>query len=369
MRYIYKDDGVVKYIKSEHYNATFNRINGEFLRWGKTYDDDPDLCYFGPELLDIEISSGQCSGNCPFCYKSNESSLPNKYMGFDRFKQLFDTLPPTVNQIAFGITDLDSNPDFWRIMEYSKENGVIPNYTCNGKMVDEHVAEKTAELCGAVAVSYYDKNTCHDAVNHFVKAGVTQVNIHFMLAEETINNAHELIDDISTDERLKGLYGLIFLQYKPHGRGISNFTPIMDLNNFNKMLKYAESKQVSYGFDSCTTPIYLKTIENTAEYQQKLIYVEPCESGLFSYYCNADGEFFPCSFMEGEGEWKTGISSDGVNDFVSEIWYHPRIVAWRDKLINSSKSCNCEQSRVCRSCPHYDAITVCKIDKIQLEVI
>jgi len=57
-----------KYCRSEDYNYNFDKETGFFARWGKTKEDDPDYSPFGPEILDLEISSGgDCLGNCPFC--------------------------------------------------------------------------------------------------------------------------------------------------------------------------------------------------------------------------------------------------------------------------------------------------------------
>jgi len=58
--------------KSCGYNMIFRKITpagdpfGELIRWGKTWDEDPQLSP-GPEIADIEISSGNCSSNCYFC--------------------------------------------------------------------------------------------------------------------------------------------------------------------------------------------------------------------------------------------------------------------------------------------------------------
>ena len=66
-----------KRVRSEYYNYDFNKETGFFARWGKTFTDDPKLSPFGPEILDIEISVGECSGNCSFCYKLNVSVVVN----------------------------------------------------------------------------------------------------------------------------------------------------------------------------------------------------------------------------------------------------------------------------------------------------
>lgn len=60
-------------IRSEAYNFDFNPHTGFFARWGKTPKDDPAFSPFGPEILDLEISSGgDCLGNCPFCLPAGE---------------------------------------------------------------------------------------------------------------------------------------------------------------------------------------------------------------------------------------------------------------------------------------------------------
>ncbi|KKK77470.1 hypothetical protein LCGC14_2853300 [marine sediment metagenome] len=48
-----------------------------------------------------------------------------------------------LGQIAFGICDIKTNPDFFKMMEYAREQGVIPNYTCHGLDVTKEVAKKS----------------------------------------------------------------------------------------------------------------------------------------------------------------------------------------------------------------------------------
>ena len=91
-----------KVCQSESYNFIFNKDTGYFARWGKTKDEDPDMSPIGPEILDLEISSGgDCSGKCPFCYKCNGvNGDPTYNMTFDEFKTIFDKMPKTLTQIA-----------------------------------------------------------------------------------------------------------------------------------------------------------------------------------------------------------------------------------------------------------------------------
>ena len=161
-----QENKTVKVLSSPAYNYAFNKETGFFLRWGKTKEDDPDYSPYGPEIADIEIST-ICSGVkgvgvCKFCYKSNTPK--GTYMSFDTFEKLFAKLPKTVTQIAFGIGDINANPDMWRIFQYSRDNGVIPNVTVNGEGITDEIADKLVSLCGAVAVSVYDKNKSYDAI-------------------------------------------------------------------------------------------------------------------------------------------------------------------------------------------------------------
>ncbi len=356
-----------KYFLSENYNFIFNKDTGFFARWGKEQKDDPDYSSFGPEILDIEISKGRCSQKCRFCYKSNGSG-ESVNMSLDTFKLISRSFPKTVTQIAFGITDIHENVDFWAIMAHTKEIGVIPNYTTNGFGVTKEVAEKTAKLCGAVAISLYDKDQCYNAINEFTKAGMTQVNIHYMLCEETFDAAFELINDVHIDSRLKGLNAIVFLQYKPHGRGVGKFTSIQNIDKFKSLIEHANDTNVGIGFDSCSAPLYFKAINNEPNYKQLSEYAEPCESGLFSFYMNVEGKYFPCSFTEGENDWEEGIDGNNPENFIDDIWFNPRLISWRNNLINSSKGCKCKSSSICRNCPIF-AITSCKLNLIELEIL
>jgi len=140
----------VKKARSHGYNYNFRYSDGFFMRWGSSFDDDP-LCAPSPEILDIEIST-VCSGinnkPCSHCYKSNTSK--GKNMTFETFKIIFDKFPIILTQIAFGIGNLDANPDLWKMMEYCRNNEkniVIPNITINGWKLTEKDAGKLARVC------------------------------------------------------------------------------------------------------------------------------------------------------------------------------------------------------------------------------
>ena len=266
-----KENSIVKICRSKDYNYNFNKKVGYFERWGRTLEEDPDYAPFGPEILDMEISTicnGIGSGPCKWCYKSNTGVGEN--MSFEKFKTIFHKLPKTLTQIAFGIGDIDSNPDFFRIMDYCRNNEhnfVAPNVTITGFGLTNEYANKLASLCGAVSVSMYDpKDICYDAVKKLTDLGMKQVNIHRLVADETYEACLEVMGDAQYDERLKDLNAIVFLALKPIG----------DRNNLNKLgtekyknlIDYAFKNNIRVGFDSCSAPMFLEAVKDRDDYKE-----------------------------------------------------------------------------------------------------
>jgi hypothetical protein len=336
MSFIIHRVGNIKTFQSKKYNYIFNDSNGVLARWGETRDDDPQWSPFGPELADIEISKGKCIG-CPFCYKGNGTDQKITNMTLDQFKIILNKIgTDTLTQIAFGICDIDTNPDMWNIFEYSRKMGIIPNYTCNGFGITETIAKKTAELCGSVAVSIVNPTRTYEAIQMFVKNGCRQVNIHYMLSKQTFEQAFEVVNNV---KNISGFQAIVFLQYKPKGRNKNNFDSLLDTNYYRKLIDHCDASGVNYGFDSCSCHLYMDSIKDKPNKKLIDILVEPCESSCFSTYINCEGIFFPCSFLEGEGEWKEGLNVLTCESFNKDIWMHPKTIAWRNKLLSVNRRC------------------------------
>ena len=351
---------MIREYKSPNYNWRFDTVTGEFARWGKDLADDPPMSPYGPEILDLEISAGgDCLGNCAFCYKSNGGDKPTDNLGLSEFEVILNKMPDTLTQIAFGIMNLGTNPDFFNMMAVSRARGIIPNYTTHGLDLTEEYAKITADLCGAVAVSLVDAEKTFRAIELFTGAGMKQVNIHFMLSEQTWSRAAWLLEELRKRELNKKVNAVVFLHCKEKGRAKSTFSPLKDVAKYRTLINMAQSYEIGVGFDSCSAPMYLKTIEHSPQFKLLSMFAEPCESALFSSYINHRGEFYPCSFMEGEGDWKEGINVLTAPDFLKDVWFNPRINDWRKILLGSSVNCNCEVKAFCRSCPQYN-VTACK---------
>ena len=139
---------------------------------------------------------------------------------------------------------------------------------------------------------------------------------------------------------------------------------------YKKLVKFCLEQQVNFGFDSCSAPLFLKSIEGTEREDEFVQSAEPCEGfGMFSSYINVDGKFFPCSFCEGEGEWTKGLDALSCKSFLTDVWHSNKVKKWREIILESSKNCECKFSQSCRSCPIFN-ITSCKnwADKDEKEI-
>lgn len=331
-----------KFIRSPGYNYNFNKKTGMFIRWGETVDDDPDFSPFGPEIADIEVTticSGPAGKPCSFCYKGNTPRGTN--MTFETFVKVFNNLPSTVTQIAFGAdAGLTANPDIWRMFDFCRANGVIPNVTVAN--IDDETAKRLAAVCGGVAVSrYYNKNWCYDSVQRLVNAGMNQVNIHQMLSEETYNFALETIEDRLTDDRLDGLHAIVFLSLKQVGRGVNNKR--LSFEKFKHVIDTAMEKRVNFGMDSCSATKFIEAIRGHEHFDKINKAVEPCEALSMSMYANVEGKLFPCSFTEehawNDHDWTNGIDLTKPLDFVQDVWYDDRVTKFRCENTSCGRKC------------------------------
>lgn len=328
---------------SKPYTTIFRYDTGISIRsTAEGGDVDPTLGL--PELADIEIST-ICHGingvgTCKFCYKNNSPNGSN--MSIATFKKVFAKLPKTVCQIAFGIGSIDTCPDLWDIMQHCRDNFVVPNITVNGEGITQNIAERLGKLCGAVAVSLYDKEKTYNAVQ-LISKFCDQVNIHAVLSEETADSILEVLPEVNTDPRLKYLNAIVLLTLKKKGRATEGFTRISDAK-YGEIIKYSIDNYINIGFDSCGTCRFVDWVKknlSSDKAEELSAVIEPCESSLFSMYINVDGEFFPCSFIEGTTGWEHGIDMLGCEDFITEIWWSKKVDSFRTQVIACRDTVGC----------------------------
>ena len=347
-KYNLVDGKIVKICMGEDYNFIFDKILGNFARWGKTYEDDPEFSPVGGEILDIEVTT-ICHGIkgklCPFCYKSNTPNGTN--MSFDTFKKIIDRMPKTLTQIAFGAdSQATSNPELWKMMDYCKEIGVVPNITVAD--VSDEVAENLKKRCGAVAISRYaDKNVCYDSIDKLTRIGMNQINMHFMVSSETFDACMETLKDIKIDPRLAKLNAIVLLSLKKKGRGIG-FTPLSQ-DKYTNLINFCLENNISFGMDSCGAKKFLDAVKDHPDYDKFKVVAEPCESLIFSQFCDVNGDLYPCSFCDKIQGWEKGINIANCDSYLKDVWYNDKVIEFRHKLTS-----NCNNCHKARECPVYE---------------
>jgi hypothetical protein len=144
---------------------------------------------------------------------------------------------------------------------------------------------------------------------------------------------------------LKDLNTIVFLLLKPKGER-NHFTCIKKLDTYKALIDLAFELKARVGFDSCSASSFARSIVGRKDFDNIMLSVEPCESTLFSYYINVDGIGFPCSFTEGQPNYK-GINIKEAKDFLKDIWFNEETVNFRNKVINNKNELGC------RMCPEY----------------
>lgn len=351
------ENAEVKAVSSEDYNYWFSKVDGTFVRWGKTLEDDPTVAPIC-EILDIEVTTA-CSGvknvgskvdsPCAWCYKANTKN--GKNMSFDTFKSIIDKLFIKIDgkkciftcQLAFGVdSHATSNPDLFKMMAYCREIGIIPNITVAD--ISDETADKLVKYCGAVSVSRYaNKDICYDSVKKLTDRGLKQTNIHVLAASQSKDWIYETFQDVKTDPRLKDLNAIVLLSLKKRGRGVG-FDKLTE-QEFSEIVNFALDNDIKLGLDSCSCARLFKATEYHKNFEMIQTTGEPCESTLFSQFCDVDGKFHPCSFCNCDG-----IDGTKIDNFVKDVWMHPNTVAFREKLLKTT-----ERNKFgCRECPIYD---------------
>lgn len=326
---------------SEHYKSLFNKQSGLFLRWGKTREEDPKYCPYGPEIADIEITT-VCGNGCSYCYKDNKST--GKNMSLETFKQLINKINTnqTLTQVAFGLGATgEENPNLWEMCKFLREEEIVPNGTVAN--ISNRTADKIAKLFGACAVSFHgNKDNCYGSIKKLTDRRLIQTNMHLVIHDDNYDEVLSVVKDIKTDPRLAKLNAVVLLSLKPKGRALSNGLKVITQSKFASLIEYLLDNNIRFGMDSCSSHKYIHFLNKTRKLSKKqknqhLTYIEPCESfAVFSSYFNVDGIYYPCSFAE---KIFDGINVLNCEDFVKDVWNGAIMSTARKKSIASNRKC------------------------------
>ena len=341
---------IVVDVKNKFFDA-FNPVTSEQFRSdmldnnGDSTNTDSFQRVF-PSLLDIGIM-GKCQNAnvCPVdCYQSASNEGDN--MKLELFKKIIDEASDYTYQVALGgAGSPNEHPDFEAMLDHCIKNEIVPNYTTSGINLTDDMVE-ISKKCGAVAVSWYKQPYTYQAIEKFITAGI-RTNIHYVLSNESIDEALDLLKDNSIIP--DGINAVIFLLYKPVGRGVDHKV----LQNGDSRVKefyslVTDKHKFEIGLDACNMP---GLINNTHYINAET--VTPCDGGSFSAYINSNGIMTTCSFDQ---DLTYGID---INDItLMEAWNSDTFSKFRDYHSNACPSC--KDRHLCYGgCPITPSINLC----------
>jgi radical SAM protein with 4Fe4S-binding SPASM domain len=261
----------------------------------------------------------------------------------------------SIFQVALGGGEPLLHPDFIEILRITREeHGIIPNYTTCGKFFNQDNLEATHKYCGAVAVSWDPyRNLSPEEISEIgskLKEGGIRSNIHYVISENTIKDAVELVKG-KYDEYLKDFNAVIFLTYKSTGRA-GRSDVIRSQETLREFLDLVDepSTKLKVGFDACFVPVLMKGTKVDTDL------VDSCECGFFSVYVNEAMDVMPCSFCNDKKY------SYNLKDFsFNEIWQN-LFSGYRTYVDENCKTeCeDCDKKSDCRGgCPFFNEMFLC----------
>ena len=328
------------------YHFLADTKSGMTFRWGKTLEDDPTFAPV-PELADISISN-KCSKGCAFCYKN---STPNgNVMSVEEYCQVLDSLNSpdhgTIFQVAIGGGEPLEHPDFLRIVDETVKRGIVLNFTTNGLLLTRDICAAVKGKIGALAISASSISDIERIRPAIECAEGLKVNVHYILSNVSINEATELVNG-KYNNLLKGINAVVFLTYKPAGRGNEKWLLKIE-EKTAAFINAVKSPNIlcKLGFDACFVPMLIQSRAVRNEM------VDVCEGGFFSVYIDENMNVSPCSFSEGQDSY-----SLKEYDFY-DIWLN-KLQTYRKRIKNDCKV-DCTVQDLCKGCcPYHPQITSC----------
>jgi radical SAM protein with 4Fe4S-binding SPASM domain len=245
-----------------------------------------------------------------------------------------------------GHGDPNLHPDFRQILQYCRDNYIVPNYTTSGIGLTDEMVSVTKSLCGAVACSWYRNDLTAKAIDSFLKVGM-KTNIHYVLGNNSIDEAIRRLRNKSFPE---GINAIIFLLHKPVGLGREDNVLKADDPRVKEFFELVNSEEFPHkiGFDSCSVQGILNFAPGIDRDS-----IDTCEGARFSAYISSDLKMLPCSFDQAH-RWAYDIS----NDTIHNAWNSPQFEDFRNRMRNACPGCT-EQRQCLGGCPIKPQVVLC----------
>jgi radical SAM protein with 4Fe4S-binding SPASM domain len=314
-----------------------------------------------PSLADIQITSA-CTQGCPHCYAS--ANPAGTHMPYSDLLRILDSCAEAgVFQIALGGGDPLLHPQFEDILYAVRERGMVPNVTTSGAYFTEKNLAAMRECCGAVALSLEGVGARYSqrralgwdgfrAALATLEANSIPTVLQVTVGAGNINDVSRIVDFALS----KKLYGVIFLAYKPVGRGQRFDGPLSKLPGKKVAEVFSDafvrlSDHTRVGFDCCLSAIVAGL--NHDIFGASNSELDGCSALRGSMGISVNQTLSPCTFTE---QFSCGSLKEHS---VSQLWRSPQANSFRanhEAAVNANSVCSpCAHKRTCMGgCPVYN---------------
>jgi len=302
-----------------------------------------------PTLVDIQLTR-RCNMGCPHCYASSRPD--GEHMPFaDIERALHSAAELGVCQLALGGGEPLLHPRFEAVLDLAFSLGMVTNLTTTGDGMTARALDAMQRCCGAVALSLEGVGEefsvrrkagfrfFEESLARLVEHGIRPV-FQVTLSAESLRELPSIVDYCLG---CPSLYGVIFLAYKPVGRGRGFNEPLARLPaaEVYAALKQAFVKLAAHtrvGYDCCLTPAITGIDVEMGLCQNGLL--EGCSAGRSSVGITPELDVVPCTFATHRAFGNLRQRS------LLEIWHGEAAARFRERLDSLG-----ERDAACRACP------------------
>jgi radical SAM protein with 4Fe4S-binding SPASM domain len=260
-----------------------------------------------PTLIDFQVTH-RCNVGCPHCYASSSPRGDHVSLA-DARRVLAQASRLGVCQVALGGGEPLLHPDILAIIRHARSLGMVPNLTTTGLTLDRETLDVLHQCCGAVALSLEALDTAFTrrrrsgfaafevALQTLLNRGIPTV-LQVTLSAQTLPDLPRLVDYALRFP----LYGVIFLAYKPVGRGHGFDHPlsVLDAQTVRAALRDALERLMPHtkvGYDCCLAPSVAGVDQARGAPVAHL--VEGCSAARSSVGVTPELDVVACTFLPG----------------------------------------------------------------------
>ena len=294
--------------------------------------------------------TNRCSQGCQGCYMA-ATKKPADELTTGEIKKILQTFRDMgVFHVALGGGEAFERDDFFEIVRYCREIGLVPNLTTHG----QNIGEREIEICkmmGQVNVSIdgiddvYGVNgrvgsfrVAAGSIDKRQQAGVA-VGVNCVVSRRNYAHLGELVAWAIE----KNLNEIELLKYKPSGRGREHYehfslTQEMVRDFYPMILSMQGKSAIELKIDCSFIPALLYHKPPVDELEA--LAVTGCDGGNLLLGVKSNGMFSACSFVE----------NDEHADDIKDLWRtSAHLHAFRNWTKNAPEPCrSCEYLEICR---------------------